>query len=224
MRHEHEPVKVDADADPKPVRTLDRAAASKTIVEATLPSPVVSSPVAQSSPETRAESVPALADAAVRLLVPAPSVLERTPAFEAPTRAPILEAASMPAVATLLARQAFGSPAIDFALASVEQHVRTSGMAVLKLEALAIGPVAVEVAQHADGVSLNFTTATPEARLALTDAQPRLIAEARAAGIALLDTGVDQGARDRRPHRTGQRATPHRFIDATTRSSADRFA
>ncbi len=126
--------------------------------------------------------------------------------------------------AVLLARHVPVTPEIDIAVATAERHVRESGSALLRIEAAAIGAVSVEVSQQSDGISVVFMSTMPEVRHALVDAQPRLAADARAAGFTLADASVDGGGpRDRRAPRAPARALP-REAAPTLRTSADRFA
>ncbi|WP_174274714.1 flagellar hook-length control protein FliK, partial [Sphingomonas bacterium] len=56
-----------------------------------------------------------------------------------------------------------------------------------------LGALTVDIAQGADGASVHMTTDTDAAHAILTDAQPRLAAEARAQGLNLRETSVSTG-------------------------------
>lgn len=69
-----------------------------------------------------------------------------------------------------------------------------------------LGSLHVEMAQNAAGASVRFTVETEAARTALVDAQPRLIAEARAQGLRVAESHVDLGSQGGQPQsQTGQR-------------------
>ena len=57
-----------------------------------------------------------------------------------------------------------------------------------------LGSLHVELNQGAAGASLRLTAETEAARAIIADAQPRLVAEARAQGVRLAETHVDLGA------------------------------
>ncbi|WP_380872529.1 hypothetical protein ACFB49_34590 [Sphingomonas sp. DBB INV C78] len=68
-----------------------------------------------------------------------------------------------------------------------------------KLNPEHLGSLHVELIRGGDGASVRMTTETEAARSALSDAQGRLIAEARAQGMKITETHVDlsqQGGRD----------------------------
>ena len=56
-----------------------------------------------------------------------------------------------------------------------------------------LGTLEVEVRQTADGATVRMTTETAEARAIIADAQPKLVAEARAQGVRIAEAHVDLG-------------------------------
>lgn len=56
-----------------------------------------------------------------------------------------------------------------------------------------LGALKVEIAHGGDGASIRLTADTDAARSLLVDAQPRLVAEARAQGVRIAETHVDLG-------------------------------
>lgn len=56
-----------------------------------------------------------------------------------------------------------------------------------------LGSLRVEISQDRNGAAVRLTTDTEAARAIIADAQPRLIAEARAQGIRICETHVDLG-------------------------------
>ena len=56
-----------------------------------------------------------------------------------------------------------------------------------------LGRLDVALSQAADGTSVRLTAETREAHRIVADAQPRLVAEARAQGLRISDTSVDLG-------------------------------
>ncbi len=82
-----------------------------------------------------------------------------------------------------------------------------------RLNPQTLGHLQVEVAQGDKGASIRLTVETEAARTIIADAQPRLMAEARAQGVRVAETHVDlAGARDhaagdQRRHEDG-RQTP----------------
>ena len=109
-----------------------------------------------------------------------------------------------------------------------------------RLNPQTLGHLQVEVAQGDEGVAIRLTVETEGARAIIADAQPRLMAEARAQGVRVTETQVDlAGARDhaagdQRRHEEGrQNATirtaraPHGEGDDTApdgRTRSERYA
>ena len=110
-------------------------------------------------------------------------------------------------------------------------HGRSQHEARFTVDATELGPVAVGVARDSQGVSVSFQTSSETARSAIADAQPRLQADARLAGLSINQSRVDSGgAQNRRGGGHGQqRSAP--VIEAASvttktniRSVSDRFA
>ncbi|TVV73173.1 flagellar hook-length control protein FliK [Sphingomonas solaris] len=59
-----------------------------------------------------------------------------------------------------------------------------------------LGSLQVEIAGGSDGASVRFTADSEAARALIADAQPRLVAEARAQGMRIADTQVDLSGRN----------------------------
>ena len=70
----------------------------------------------------------------------------------------------------------------------------TEGSLRFRLNPEHLGSLHVELNQGSAGASLRLTAETEAARAIIADAQPRLVAEARAQGVRLAETHVDLGA------------------------------
>lgn len=102
------------------------------------------------------------------------------------------------------------------------------GAAWIEARTHSLGAVAIEVTRVVDGLAIALGAPTNEARALLADAQPRLAADARAAGFALSQSRVDDAPSGDR--RGGGRQPRSRFATltpaspATSASPADRYA
>jgi flagellar hook-length control protein FliK len=76
-----------------------------------------------------------------------------------------------------------------------------------KLNPQNLGSLTVAIAQSQDGASIRLTADTHETRNILLDAQPKLIAEARAQGLKVSDTHVDLSNRQDAPNQDASRWT-----------------
>lgn len=95
-----------------------------------------------------------------------------------------------------------------------------------------LGSLRVELANTADGTAIRLTADTEAARNILADAQPRLLAEARAQGLRISEAQVDLGGQG--GQQRGGRESPEAFVrtqqpgDESTaqpsRSAAERYA
>jgi flagellar hook-length control protein FliK len=65
-----------------------------------------------------------------------------------------------------------------------------------KLNPENLGSLRVEITPHAAGSAVRLTADTETARAIIADAQPRLIAEAKAAGLRISETHVDLGGQN----------------------------
>lgn len=99
-----------------------------------------------------------------------------------------------------------------------------------------LGSLSVEIANRAEGTAIRLTADSEAARAILTDAQPRLVAEARAQGLRISEAHVDLGGQ---PGQSGQQqrqqpSSPAAFIRTqqgneepaaeTSRASDERYA
>jgi len=66
-----------------------------------------------------------------------------------------------------------------------------------RLHPQTLGHLRVELSQSEHGTAIRLTADTEQARAILADAQPRLVAEARAQGVRIAETHVDLGGSDR---------------------------
>jgi hypothetical protein len=84
-----------------------------------------------------------------------------------------------------------------------------------------LGSLRVEVTQQRDGAAIRLTADTEAARAIIADAQPKLLAEARAQGVRISETHVDlgQGSASGDPRR--QQASPDEPQLRTARSLQD---
>jgi flagellar hook-length control protein FliK len=67
------------------------------------------------------------------------------------------------------------------------------GQMSFRLDPQHLGSLTVHISHSAEGASIRMTADTESGRAMLADAQPRLVAEARAQGLTLRDTSVDMG-------------------------------
>jgi flagellar hook-length control protein FliK len=155
--------------------------------------------IAQAGSEATAEAVPEL---------PPVVALQRTltealPAFAAPQAAPV-EAASVSASApaTLSPADRVIEQQLDLAQESewldrlakdIARTAGSEGSLRFKLNPENLGSLHIEMTQGAAGASVRMTADTEAARAIIADAQPRLIAEARAQGVRISEAHVDLG-------------------------------
>jgi flagellar hook-length control protein FliK len=95
-----------------------------------------------------------------------------------------------------------------------------------------LGSLHVELASSADGTAIRLTADTEAARTILVDAQPRLVAEARAQGLRISGAEVDLGGQG--GQQRGRETTPQIFVRTqasaeapatpSRRSAAERYA
>ena len=76
-------------------------------------------------------------------------------------------------------------------------HSATGETIRFKLEPVNLGSLTVAIAQGSDGAAIRLTAETHRARDLLVDAQPALVAEARANGLRISETHVDLGSGNR---------------------------
>lgn len=156
--------------------------------------------IAEAGPEATAEAAPEL---------PPVAALQRTlaealPAFAAAPQAAPVEAAppSATAPATLNPADQVIEQQLDLAQESewldrlAKDIARTAGgegSLRFKLNPENLGSLHIEMTQGAAGASVRMTADTEAARAIIADAQPRLIAEARAQGVRISEAHVDLG-------------------------------
>ncbi|WP_324749720.1 flagellar hook-length control protein FliK [Sphingomonas sp. LY54] len=155
--------------------------------------------IAEASPEATVEAAPEL---------PLVAALQRTlaealPGFAAPQTAPVEAApASASAPATLNPADQVIEQQLDLAQESewldrlAKDIARTAGgegSLRFKLNPENLGSLHIEMTQGAAGASVRMTADTEAARAIIADAQPRLIAEARAQGVRISEAHVDLG-------------------------------
>jgi flagellar hook-length control protein FliK len=191
----------------------------------------------------RTEPLLPSSDAAPRPFEPPPvlSLASHPPAAFEAMRAPA------PTLAEALAARTLAARTLDLARdgAWVEQLARDIGRAAagdgvmrLRLTPETLGELRIEISQSERGLGLRLTTTSEQAQAALAEAQPRLLAEARAQGLRVADAQVDlaggqQQGREaqRQPQplpepapRMPRREPSEQTIGAPARSRADRYA
>lgn len=82
---------------------------------------------------------------------------------------------------------------IDRAAKDIAQLANGEGRLRFRLDPDHLGSLQIDMANGADGLSMRVTTETEAARVILADAQPRLIAEARAQGVRIAESHIDLG-------------------------------
>ena len=82
---------------------------------------------------------------------------------------------------------------IDRAAKDIAQLANGEGRLRFRLDPDHLGSLQIDMANGSDGLSMRVTTETEAARLILADAQPRLIAEARAQGVRIAEAHIDMG-------------------------------
>lgn len=80
---------------------------------------------------------------------------------------------------------------LDTLARDIASSASNGGDLHFKLNPQNLGSLTVAIAQTADGASIRLTATTETTRNILLDAQPRLVAEARAQGLKVSDTQVD---------------------------------
>lgn len=161
-------------------------------------------PVAADEPRLPSSVEPA-APAQPQAAAPAPQ--------PAPVADALLAAISQPAPATPLAPGAVRAEAALPVEQIIEQHLDMAhegewldrlardiahgagkdGALRFRLDPEHLGSLRVELTQNANGASIRLLAETEAARAILADAQPRLVAEARAQGVRIAETHVDLG-------------------------------
>jgi flagellar hook-length control protein FliK len=102
---------------------------------------------------------------------------------------------------------------LDRLARDIAQAAGNEGTIRFRLHPQTLGHLRVELSQGDHGTSIRLTADTEQARAILADAQPRLVAEARAQGVRIAESHVDLSGSDRHlsddPRRQdGARQTP----------------
>lgn len=212
-----------------------RNVARRVPVVETLPSraPVVTrpaEPLVAPPPALPQSPVPTAASAP--LADPAPVIIV-APVRATPDAQPLTP--SHPSLAgALLAHRLEGAFAAGDVPRDWAQAFDAGGAARVEARTSSLGPVAIEVARATDGVAITLGASTPDARVVLAEAQPRLAADARAAGVALTQSRVDDtphgerrgngggNGRGRQPQ--SRHPTLNPIATTVSSSAADRYA
>jgi flagellar hook-length control protein FliK len=86
---------------------------------------------------------------------------------------------------------------LDRLARDIAQAAGNEGTIRFRLHPQTLGHLRVELSQGDHGTSIRLTADTEQARAILADAQPRLVAEARAQGVRIAETHVDLTGSDR---------------------------
>jgi flagellar hook-length control protein FliK len=168
---------------------------------------------------------PALAEAAPKIVRAVTSALHtighnQIPASGAVAEAPIADVATAAALASATApaptpiatpqpretAAPAAGPTLDIAndaewldrlARDIAQASGNEGTIRFRLHPQTLGHLRVELSQGDHGTSIRLTADTEQARAILADAQPRLVAEARAQGVRIAETHVDLSGSDR---------------------------
>lgn len=177
----------------EPARAALAAARPETTVDADRPSPA--------GPSTAAPPAPAFAPAVFTGPTPQPAEL----AAAAETRAPDPGEMQMEHELDLAQESEWlDRLARDIARTGGEGRMR------FRLHPETLGHLRVEIAQTDQGASIRLTAESEAARAAIADAQPRLVAEARAQGVRIAETQVDLGSRGETGEQAGRHAEEQR--------------
>jgi flagellar hook-length control protein FliK len=184
------------------------------------------------------EALRSPADAGSRPFEPAPvlSLAGQPPVAAEPLRAPAPSLAEALAARTLeLARDGAW---VEQLARDISRAAAGDGVMRLRLAPETLGELRIEISQSERGLGLRLTTTSEQAQAALAEAQPRLLAEARAQGLRVADAQVDlaggqqQGREAQRQQqplpepapRIARREPSDQTIGAPARSRADRYA
>ncbi len=199
--------------------------------------PLVEAHAAAEAPSTPAPTLPEAASTAAALPVTPAAAPAPATASAAAIAAPVANPAT-----DMLGRQldlAAGAEWLDQLARDIAATGGSEGPMRFRLNPEHLGALKVEIEQGQDGANIRFTTETETARQMLADAQPRLLAEARAQGVRVAEAHVDlgntghEGGSSADPRRQDERQEPYfrtggRPADdqptAPTRSRSDRYA
>jgi flagellar hook-length control protein FliK len=86
---------------------------------------------------------------------------------------------------------------LDRLARDIAQAAGNEGTIRFRLHPQTLGHLSIELSQGDHGTSIRLTADTEQARAILADAQPRLVAEARAQGVRIAESHVDLSGSDR---------------------------
>jgi flagellar hook-length control protein FliK len=189
----------------------DVIAAAKRAIEAALRSarPGASPEAAPKLPQPAAPPAAPIAQAPREASAPVPTPYIGGPVADISASAALAMSAAPAPVASAQPREAT-APAADRALdlagdaawldrlaRDIAQAAGNDGIIRFRLHPQTLGHLRVELSQGDRGTSIRLTADTEQARSILTDAQPRLVAEARAQGVRIAESHVDLSGSDR---------------------------
>jgi flagellar hook-length control protein FliK len=221
----------------KPAETgLSHRLGLATKPDATLAPAIVADTDAQASPEpAKAEQPSAAGNRLVDLALPttplaAPQPVASSPAasIDAPSAQPI---SSSEIVMTRHLDLAKDSAWLDNLARDIVRTASHDAQLRFQLNPEHLGSLRVELANTADGTAIRLSADTEAARNILVDAQPRLVAEARAQGLRISESQVDLGnhggqqrSHQENPQPAVRIVRPAEERAARPRQSAERYA
>lgn len=161
--------------------------------------------IAQHAAKAIRSAQPILKDAkaaAIGVSIAAPEIdIEGTTAFAAQP-APVQAASAQPRETAAPSAQrtldlANDAEWLDRLARDIAQASGNEGTIRFRLHPQTLGHLRVELSQGEHGTAIRLTADTEQARAILADAQPRLVAEARAQGLRIAESHVDLSGSDR---------------------------
>ena len=215
--------------------TVPKTAPVETPAATPVPSPELPALDAPASPD--GEAAPATPPATATAALPLPPVQAGLTPATAPPDAASSQAIEMqprPSADIAIQHQldlAHDGAWLDRLARDIAQTANRDAQLRFQLNPEHLGSLRVELASGADGTAIRLTADTDAARAILADAQPRLLAEARAQGLRISEAHVDLGgqsghqrrhAEDQQPFiRTALAAEP---TTESPRTAAERYA
>jgi flagellar hook-length control protein FliK len=147
------------------------------------------------APEPVPQSIAAAVTAVTAPVVePLPTLAPLQPALPQPAS---VEAVAQPDAAAQIVEQqldlAHEGEWLDRLARDIARTADNEGTLKFRLNPETLGALKVEVTQGAAGASVRMTADTEAAKTIIADAQPRLVAEARAQGVRIAETHVELG-------------------------------
>jgi flagellar hook-length control protein FliK len=231
VKPEAQDAEVEADGDAEPgggqpkaapeASAKDAVAAARRAIEAAFHT---ARAVPDGEPQAAHAATPPPSRAGKELPAPIPSPALDVAAPPSDSALPAFAAAaSAPALANVTAPQPAGTTApapdrtldltndaewLDRLARDIAQASGDDGAIRFRLHPQTLGQLRVEVMQGEQGASVRITADSEQARNIIADAQPRLVAEARAQGVRIAETHVDLAGSDRQasgdPRRQGE--------------------